>query len=95
MLADPDSDTIGAAVALAAGHFQPLVRLGAFHLPAGVRGAAESTRRFGDVLTLARGLGFARGVEARVASTVAKYDQLGDDCDFLTLAGDWPYRYRG
>ena len=22
------------------------------------------------------------------------YGQLGDDCDFLTLAGDWPYRYQ-
>ena len=48
---------------------------------------------FGDVLTLAEAWGFARGVEARVAAVVAKYDQLGDDCDFLTLAGDWPYRY--
>ncbi len=37
VIADPDSSTIGAAVALAAGHFQPLVRLGAFHLPPGVR----------------------------------------------------------
>ena len=46
VLADPEAETIGAAVALAAGHFQPLIRLGAFHLPPGVRGAAESTRRF-------------------------------------------------
>ena len=22
-----------------------------------------------------------------------EYDRLGDDCDFVTLAGDWPYRY--
>jgi hypothetical protein len=93
VIADPDSETIGAAVALAAGHFQPLVRLGAFHLPPGVRGASESTRRMGDVLTVAEAWGFARGVEARVAASVAKYDQLGDDCDFLTLAGNWPYRY--
>ncbi len=94
VLADPDSETIGAAVALAAGHFQPLVRLGAFHLPPGVHGAAESTRRFDDALTLIEAWGFARGVEARVASAIARYDQLGDDCDFLTLAGDWPYRYQ-
>jgi hypothetical protein len=93
VMADPDSATIGAAVALAAGHFQPLVPLGAFHLPPGARGASESTRRLGDVLTLAEAWGFARGVEARVAASVAKYALLGDDCDFLTLAGDWPYRY--
>ncbi len=93
VLADPDSGTIGAAVALAAGHFQPLIRLGAFHLPPGVRGAAESTRRFGDALSLVEAWGFARGIEARVAAAVAKYDRLGDDCDFLTLAGDWPCRY--
>jgi hypothetical protein len=93
VLADPDSATIGAAVALAAGHFQPMIRVGAFHLPPGVRGAAESTRRFGDMLTLVEAWGFARGIEARVSTAVARYDQLGDDCDFLTLAGDWPYRY--
>ena len=93
VFADPDSATIGAAVALAAGHFQPLVRLGAFHLPPGVRGASESTRRLGDILTLPEAWGVARGIEARVAASVAKYDQLGDDCDFLTLAGDWPDRY--
>jgi hypothetical protein len=94
VLADPDSATIGAAVALAAGHFQPLVRLGAFHLPPGVPGAAESTRRFGDMLTLVEAWGFAHGIEARVSAAVGKYNQLGDDCDFLTLAGDWPFRYQ-
>ena len=93
VLADPDASTIGAAVALAAGRLQPLVRLGPFHLPPGVRGAAESSRRLGDVLTLVEAWRFARGVEARVSATVAKYEQIGDDCDFLTLAGDWPYRY--
>jgi hypothetical protein len=28
-----------------------------------------------------------------VASVTPRYDQLGDDCDFLTIAGDWPYRF--
>ena len=93
VLADPESETIGAAVALAAGHFQPLVRVGAYHLPPGAQGAAESTRGFGDVLTVAEAWRFARQLEARVSTVVAKYEQLGDDCDFLTLAGDWPYRY--
>ncbi len=93
VLADPESDTIGAAVALAAGHFQTLVRVGAYHLPPGARGAAESTRRFGDVLTVTEAWHFARQLEGRVSRVVARYDQLGDECDFLTLAGDWPYRY--
>ena len=93
VLADPDASTIGAAVALAAGHFQPLIPLGTFHLPRGVPGASESTRRFDDGLTLVEAWGFAHAVESRVSAAVAKYDQLGDDCDFLTLAGDWPYRY--
>ena len=93
VLADPEAETIGAAVVLAAGHFQPLIRLGVFHLPPGVRGAAESTRRFRDTLTVVEAWGFARGIEARVAAAFSKYDQLGDDCDFLTLAGDWPFRY--
>ena len=39
VLADPESETIGAAVALAAGHFQPLVRVGRYHLPPGAPGA--------------------------------------------------------
>jgi hypothetical protein len=93
VLADPDASTIGAAVALAAGRLQPMLRVGAFRLPPGARGAADSTRRIGDVLTLVEAWGFARGVEARVSAAVARYDQLGDDCDFVTLAGDWPYRY--
>ena len=36
---------------------------------------------------------FVNRIEAQVAAAVPHYDQLGDDCDFLTLAGDWPYRY--
>ena len=34
------------------------------------------------------------GSRRALPAAVAKYDQLGDDCDFLTLAGDWPYRYQ-
>src|SRR5205807_1629468 len=25
---------------------------------------------------------------------IGNYGRLGDDCDFLTLAGDWPYQYQ-
>ena len=85
---------LAGAVALAAGHFQPLVRLEPYtgapddseapaEFPA-IRRRPDPGARHGD---------FARRVEARVAALVARYDQLGDDCDFLTIAGDWPYRY--
>jgi len=47
----------------------------------------------GDVLSLEDAWQFVKRIEAQVAAAVPHYDQLGDDCDFLTLAGDWPYRY--
>ena len=49
--------------------------------------------RYGDVLTLSQAWRFARRVEGRVEVSVRRYDRLGDDCDFLTIAGDWPFRY--
>lgn len=60
VLADPEAPTIGAAVALAAGHRQPMLRLGPFRLPPGAQGAAQSSRRLGNVLTLIEAWGFAR-----------------------------------
>jgi hypothetical protein len=81
------------AVALAAGRFQPLLRAG----PLIVRRADESEspaeRRFDDILKLDEAVSFVRTIEARVAAVVPDYQRLDDDCDFLTLAGDWPYRY--
>jgi hypothetical protein len=79
-------------VALAAGRFQPLVRLepGLWGLDG--RGG-ERPMRYGDVLTLDQAWRFARRLEGQVAAVTPRYDRLGDDCDFLTIAGDWPYRY--
>lgn len=92
VLAAPDSPMLAGAVALAAGRFQPLVRL-----DPEMWGLGDSSEggavRYGDVLSLPQAWEFARHLEARVASVVPRYDQLGDDCDFLTIAGDWPYRY--
>src|SRR5208283_3893432 len=48
---------------------------------------------FRDVLALAEAKGFARSIEACAATITGAYGRLGDRCDFLTLAGDWPYRY--
>jgi hypothetical protein len=76
-----DAPMLAGAVALAAGRFEPLVRW-------------ETPRRYGDVLSIDEARALARDLEARVAERVGSYDQIGDACDFLTLAGDWPYRYR-
>ncbi len=89
----PEAPMLAGAVALAAGRFQPLVRLRAL---SGYPGSAKKSRLnegFEDVLNLPEALGFARRVELGVASVVPQYNRLGDDCDFLTIAADWPYRY--
>jgi len=93
VLAAPESPMLAGAVALAAGHLQPLVRLEPYSGALNAQGGPGGPWHFGDVLTLPEALDFARRVEDRVATFVVRYGQLGDDCDFLTLAGDWPYRY--
>ena len=84
---------LAGAVALAAGHFQPLVRLQAPGEDADMPGDWIPPQRFGDVLTLQQAWRFAQGIKGRVAAVIPRYNQLGDDCDFLTIAGDWAYRY--
>jgi hypothetical protein len=81
VLSAPSSPTLAGAVALAAGRFQRLIRW-------------DPPRRFGAEPTQGEAVFLANGLEAEVAKYVKSYDRLGDDCDFLTLAGDWPYRYR-
>jgi hypothetical protein len=93
VLTAPEAPMLAGAVALAAGHFQPLVRLHAIGEDPSIVGASARPQRFADVLSLAQAWRFARRVENSVASVIPDYDQLGDDCDFLTIAGDWPYRY--
>lgn len=89
VLSHPGSPALAGAAALAAGRFQPLVRVG--------RVVTEDRREeplgFGSSLTEEQAIAFARRVEARVASVAKAYGELGDDVDFLTLAGDWPFRY--
>jgi hypothetical protein len=81
VLSNPTSPMLAGAVALAAGRFQPLLRW-------------ETPRRFADVPSREEALALALDLEAHVATRFDNYRQLGDDCDFLTLAGDWPYRYQ-
>ena len=54
-------------------------------------GEHQAIRRRADLWPKPGGL--RAGSRRESSAGVAKYDQLGDDCDFLTLAGDWPYRY--
>ena len=81
VLSDPKAPMLAGAVALAAGRFQPLVRL-------------ESSQPFGQTLSLDEFRAFDQGVTDAVARVTPSYGGLGDDCDFLTVAGDYPYRYR-
>ena len=93
VLSAPEAPMLAGAVALAAGRFEPLVRVN--ESPGGPGGSGDSSppKRFGEVLGLVQALQFARSVESRVAAVVPRYDQLGDKCDFLTIADEWPYRY--
>ncbi len=80
VVSTPESPTLAAAVALAAGHFQPLWKW-------------ETPKNSSDILTLDEARSLALNLETRIASAFPHYDRLGDDCDFVTLAGDYPYRY--
>jgi hypothetical protein len=100
VLSNPDSPMLAGGVALAAGRFQPLVFLEPIPHHAGAVGdpAASQPNHFSisDRLTLPQAHAFARKVEALAAATAGPHGArgLGDSCDFLTLAGDWPYIYR-
>jgi hypothetical protein len=93
VLSEPESPMLAGAVALAAGHFQPLIRLEAPSRPPGSSADAPRRLRYGDTLDPAQAWEFVRQIEARAAALLPRYGDLGDDCDFLTLAGDWPYLY--
>ena len=80
VLSNPESPALAGAVALAAGRFQPLMKW-------------ETARRFNDVLATSEATDLALGLEGEIAGRIPKYGALGDDCDFVTLAGDYPYKY--
>ncbi len=78
----PGSATLPGLAALAAGRFQTMVRLDGAHDAKADLSEAE----IGP---------FCDGLAAAIGTKLPDYAKLGDDCDFLTLAGDYPYRYRG
>jgi hypothetical protein len=80
VLSSPEGPMLAGAVALAAGRFQPLLRW-------------DVSKHYPDVLAADEAEELARSLERVVAAAVPNHAHLGDDCDFVTLAGDWPYRY--
>jgi hypothetical protein len=82
VFSSPDAPMLAGAVALAAGRFQPMIRL-------------DFAKKFADVLSLADANGFAETLTEKLKERVANFAAINDDCDFLTVAGDWPYSYRG
>ena len=80
VISHPESPALAGAIALAAGRFQPLLRW-------------ETKERFADVLPGDEAERLATELEKAIAKVAPKYAELGDDCDFATLAGDYPYRY--
>jgi hypothetical protein len=82
ILSHAESAALPGAVALAAGRFQPLVNW-------------TTPKKFKDKLTIDEARVYARSLENYLAKRAIAYDQLGDDCDFVTLAGDYPFKYEG
>lgn len=76
----PGSASLAGAVALAAGRFQPLLRW-------------ETAKHFADEPEALEAEELARDLERTIAAVVPNHAKLGDGCDFVTLAGDHPYRY--
>lgn len=94
VLSSPGAPMLAGAAALAAGRFQPLIRIDPPTSPGPSPKAAPRVWDYTTVLGLAQAWGFAHAIEARIAIIVPRYARLGDDCDFITVAGDWPYRFR-
>jgi hypothetical protein len=81
VIAGASSPALPGLAALAAGRFQPLARL-------------ETSKTYGDILSPADLNSFVEAFDAVVRAKIPSFDRLGDDCDFVTLAGDYPYRYQ-
>ncbi len=94
VLSAPGASMLAGAAALAAGRFQPLIRIDAPTSPASSSDRAPREWSYSTVPDLIGAWGFAHAIEMRIAAIVPRHDQFGDDCDFITVAGDWPYRYR-
>ncbi len=78
----PGSESLPGLAALAAGRFQPMIRL-------------DSPKGFGDRLQVEDLTAFLGGLDTALRAKLPEFARLGDDCDFLTLAGDYPYVFNG
>jgi hypothetical protein len=74
------SPSFAGAVALAAGRFQPLLRW-------------EPNRQFGDRLKEDEASQLILELETKISELFPKHARLGDECDFVTLAADYPYEF--
>ena len=81
VLSRPGAGMLAGAVALAAGRFEPLVRWD----PPGPAVALPKIEDLNPLLV---------SLEVAVGTRVPRFGRLGDDCDFLTLAGGYPAKYR-
>ncbi len=72
---------LAGAAALAAGRFQPLVRW-------------EPSLGYLDRPGYDAARKLATELEGCISRVVPRYREMGDDCDFLTMATDYPYRYQ-
>ncbi len=84
VLADPQARMFAGALALAAGRRQALIRMPA--LPGSWNDRTNLTPNEASQLAVA--------VERTVAAVIPRHARIGDECDFLTLACDWPFRYQ-
>jgi hypothetical protein len=80
VLSSESSPTLAGAAALAGGRVQGLVRW-------------DWENHSAEPVALEDALAAAQDVESIVAQIFPDYSRVGDGCDFLTLAGDWPDRY--
>ena len=55
----------------------------------------DSPRGIRDQLRPEDVTAFFGGLDTALRARVPQFDRLGDDCDFLTLAGDYPYSFAG
>jgi hypothetical protein len=97
VFSNSESPMLAGAVALAAGRFQPLIWLDGVPSSPGsgdkFRPGPE-IKPFHAVLSLSEARRLARMIESRAAAIASPHSGLGDRCDFLTMAVDWPYRYQ-
>ncbi len=81
VISSPTASMLAGAVALAAGRFQPLIRL-------------DSDKKYADALSLDQMEIFDHALSEKIRQSIPNLDRIGDACDFVTVAGDFPYKYR-